>query len=50
MHLCCYIDVPIVGEEFQDHCKSLQGNNDLLCLTQPDIIVQIHKVPITTVV
>ena len=32
------------GKEFLDHKKSLKGNNDLLSLTQPDIIVKIHKV------
>ena len=32
------------GEEFKDHAKSLKGNNDLLSLTQPDIIYEIHKV------
>ena len=32
------------GEEFKDHPKSLKGNNDLLCLTQPHIIYEIHKV------
>ncbi|KAJ8264431.1 hypothetical protein GJAV_G00149070 [Gymnothorax javanicus] len=31
------------GEEFRDHQKSLKGNNDLLSITQPDIIYQIHK-------
>lgn len=31
------------GEEFKDHPKNLQGNNDFLSLTQPDIIYQIHK-------
>ena len=31
------------GEEFQLMDKSLKGNNDLLSLTQPDIIYQIHK-------
>ncbi|KAL5463871.1 hypothetical protein EMCRGX_G032815 [Ephydatia muelleri] len=31
------------GEEFKDHPKNLKGNNDLLCLTQPSIISQIHK-------
>ena len=34
----------VVGEEFKDHPKSLRGNNDLLNLTQPHIIYQIHKV------
>lgn len=31
------------GEEFKDHPKPLQGNNDFLSLTQPEIIVEIHK-------
>ena len=30
------------GERFRDHHKPLKGNNDLLVLTQPDIIRQIH--------
>lgn len=32
------------GHEFKDHSKSLKGNNDLLSITQPDIICDIHKV------
>lgn len=32
------------GEEFKDHPSSLKGNNDLLSLTRPDIIFEIHKV------
>ncbi|XP_019382693.1 PREDICTED: methionine synthase isoform X1 [Gavialis gangeticus] len=31
------------GQEFQDHPKPLKGNNDLLSITQPDIIYKIHK-------
>ncbi|KAM4041514.1 methionine synthase [Anomaloglossus baeobatrachus] len=31
------------GQEFVDHCKPLQGNNDLLSITQADIIYKIHK-------
>lgn len=31
------------GERFKDWHSDLKGNNDLLCLTQPDIIVGIHK-------
>ncbi len=31
------------GERFKDHPSSLKGNNDLLSLTQPDIILGIHK-------
>ena len=32
------------GRLFVDHSKHLKGNNDLLSLTQPDIIYDIHKV------
>ncbi|XP_065563145.1 methionine synthase-like [Artemia franciscana] len=31
------------GEEFKDHDKNLQGNNDLLSITQPKIIAEIHQ-------
>lgn len=31
------------GSQFLNHPKNLKGNNDLLCLTQPDIILKIHK-------
>ncbi|XP_034070788.1 LOW QUALITY PROTEIN: methionine synthase [Gymnodraco acuticeps] len=31
------------GEEFKEHPLSLRGNNDLLSLTQPEIIYTIHK-------
>ena len=30
------------GERFADHPKDLRGNSDLLCLTQPDIVREIH--------
>jgi len=30
------------GQRFADHGCSLQGNNDLLSLTQPDVIQSIH--------
>eukprot|EP01125_Pyxidicula_operculata_P021148 TRINITY_DN8045_c0_g1_i1.p1 TRINITY_DN8045_c0_g1~~TRINITY_DN8045_c0_g1_i1.p1 ORF type:complete len:1249 (+),score=367.38 TRINITY_DN8045_c0_g1_i1:3864-7610(+) len=30
------------GEEFKNHTKDLKGNNDLLCLTKPDVIRKIH--------
>ena len=30
------------GERFKDHGKDLQGNNDLLILTRPDVIREIH--------
>ncbi|MGZ5246921.1 MAG: homocysteine S-methyltransferase family protein [Flavitalea sp.] len=31
------------GERFKDWASDLKGNNDLLCLTQPNIIKEIHK-------
>ena len=30
------------GEQFKDWDRSLKGNNDILCLTRPDIILDIH--------
>ena len=30
------------GEPFKDHHKALKGNNDLLSITRPDIIKEIH--------
>lgn len=31
------------GERFKNHPHDLKGNNDLLCITQPDIIKEIHR-------
>ena len=31
------------GERFADHPSDLKGNNDLLVLTQPELIVEIHE-------
>src|SRR4051794_24803776 len=31
------------GERFKDWASDLKGNNDLLCLTKPEIIKAIHK-------
>ncbi|KAF4749954.1 hypothetical protein FOZ63_002033, partial [Perkinsus olseni] len=31
------------GEILKDHPKELKGDNDLLCLTRPDLVVKIHK-------
>ncbi len=31
------------GERFAGHHKDLKGNNDLLCLTRPDVIAAIHR-------
>ena len=31
------------GEQFRDHPKPLKGNNDILSITKPEIILNIHK-------
>ncbi len=31
------------GERFKDHDAPLEGANDLLCLTRPDVIKEIHR-------
>jgi 5-methyltetrahydrofolate--homocysteine methyltransferase len=31
------------GTRFADHARPLQGNNDLLNLTQPDIVAEVHR-------
>lgn len=31
------------GERFKDYNRPVQGNNDLLVITQPEIILEIHK-------
>ncbi len=31
------------GDRFRDHASDLRGNNDLLSLTQPDVIRSIHR-------
>ena len=31
------------GTRFTEHHKDLQGNNDLLCLTRPDVVEAIHR-------
>lgn len=32
------------GQELKHHARPLKGNNDILSITQPDVIYQIHKV------
>ena len=31
------------GERFADYATDLKGNNDLLCLTKPEIAQEIHR-------
>ncbi|XP_044275795.1 methionine synthase [Varanus komodoensis] len=40
---CALTEEEFRGQEFKDHTKSLKGNNDILSITQPDIIYKIHK-------
>ena len=47
-----YMDMPIVcrlteedfrGDRYKDHHHELRGNNDLLVITRPDVIADIHN-------
>src|SRR5262249_54372655 len=31
------------GERFRDHPRPLQGDNDILCLTRPDVVGEVHR-------
>jgi len=31
------------GHRFHDHPRPLQGDNDILCLTRPDVVEQVHR-------
>src|SRR6266702_2834525 len=31
------------GERFRDHPKPLRNNSDVLCLTQPGLVTQVHR-------
>jgi 5-methyltetrahydrofolate--homocysteine methyltransferase len=31
------------GDRFKDHSCDVNGNNDLLCLSRPDVVGEIHK-------
>ena len=31
------------GERFRDHLKPLRNNSDILCLTQPELVTQVHR-------
>lgn len=32
------------GEQYKDHPDDLQGNNDLLSITRPDVVEEIHRI------
>ena len=36
-------EVDFRGERFVSHSNDLKGNNDILCLTRPDVIAEIHQ-------
>ncbi|MFO8043157.1 MAG: methionine synthase, partial [Alkalispirochaeta sp.] len=36
-------EADFLGERFADHARTLKGDNDLLTLTRPDIIQEIHR-------
>jgi len=36
-------EIDFLGEKFADHKSDLKGNNDILVLTQPDIVSKIHS-------
>ena len=31
------------GQRFRQHPRPLQGNNDVLCLTRPDVVEEVHR-------
>ncbi len=36
-------DAEFRGERFRDHPKPLRNNSDVLCLTQPELVTQVHR-------
>ena len=36
----------VSGDRFKDHHLPLKGNNDILTLTRPDVVYEIHKVKV----
>ena len=36
-------DTEFRGERFRDHPKPLRNNSDVLCLTQPEMVAQVHR-------
>jgi len=36
-------DVDFRGERFRDHPKPLRNNSDILCLSQPELVTQVHR-------
>jgi 5-methyltetrahydrofolate--homocysteine methyltransferase len=36
-------DADFRGERFRDHSKPLRNNSDVLCLSQPELVTQVHR-------
>src|SRR6266513_4695819 len=36
-------DAEFRGERFRNHPKPLRNNSDVLCLTQPELVTQVHR-------
>src|SRR5260370_7145050 len=36
-------DADFRGERFRDHPKPLRNNSDVLCLSQPELVTQVHR-------
>src|SRR5215471_18801785 len=36
-------DAEFRGERFRDHPKPLRNNSDVLCLSQPELVTQVHR-------
>src|ERR1700680_4185493 len=36
-------DADFRGERFRHHPKPLRNNSDVLCLTQPELVTQVHR-------
>src|SRR5437899_409584 len=36
-------DEQFLGERFRNHPKPLRNNSDVLCLTQPELVTQVHR-------
>ncbi|SVE63490.1 uncharacterized protein METZ01_LOCUS516344, partial [marine metagenome] len=37
----CLTEEDFRGDRFKNHLQDLKGNNDILCLTRPDIVKEI---------
>lgn len=40
---CKLSEADFRGDEFKSHSQDLKGNNDILCITQPEVLSKIHN-------